>query len=588
MNSTFTPEEGHPTPFQKEAYLSDSESILAIAGPGSGKTRTLIWRIKRLLHDGVLPEELAAITFTNAAADEIKGRLGTSVNLHYVGTLHGFMLRILQQYGNLIGYHSKLTVLDEAGADEFLKEQIAASNYKASKKSIEEAITKGPPKLASTPELMFVWNYFQQMKRAGLITYDGILCLGAELMKKHGHQINMAPLRYLFIDEYQDSGVWDHFIYKSIPIRNLFFVGDPDQSIYSFRGGNLQNILDLAENPHTHVIRMQQNFRSGTEICEAAQRLIEHNKMRVDKMTISALDFDGRITVTPCKDLTEEFATISLYLHTAELEPWEPGEQIHSPGGGSYTTERPPRTQSANLEECAILLTTNDLVAQYKEHFRKQFPIKETRYDALPPDWSKCVLLISVLADPRNDYNAKKWLEVKEGRSVANSAALRASKERVPINSVFMHFPNDLPAEKLEGQLAAGGIKLESIQLVRTLVNKSGPNASVSDILFAIRCGGYIQEDTGSGLTITTIHKAKGREWDTVIIPACEHHLIPGQRKTATPEDIEEQRRLFYVAITRARRELIITHSKKRVRPWGPPFPEPSEPSPFIAEIQPS
>lgn len=542
---------------QKKAVASDHPMMLVMAGPGSGKTRTLIWRIQNLLLFKCRPECIVAITFTNAAADEIQSRLG-DVRLNYVGTIHGYVLRLLNQFGSDIGFTGKITVMDEAQAEEFLIDQIAFANVKGTRKAIDAELAAGPPMYPANPMALFAFNYFQALKRANMVSYDALLWFGIELFASE-RAPDLEPVKYLFVDEYQDSGALLVRLCNKFPIRNRCYVGDPDQSIYSFTGGDVQHINALSHSADTEVIALQENFRCARVICEAAQSLIEHNANRYPKITESATGELGEVTLNTWNDATAEVVGIGLAIQQISIESPEA------------------------LSDVAVLVRTNELVEHFTNFLGKEFALRQKKYEKMPPDWRRCVLLLSVMVNPRNNYLAQKWVMAKHGPEIGKKAGLRALKEKTSINSIFLNFSTELAVADVPKKLAGEDIGTESICAVNEVLAKLSPGATLSDLLFHIRSGEMHKEEIGQGVTVTTIHSAKGREWGTVFLPALEQHVIPGQR--AEP-NTEEERRLLFVGITRAKRRLILSWAKKRIRKWGARGPMESEPCQFLKEVK--
>lgn len=220
-------------PSQLAAVNSDAVSILVIAGAGSGKTTTLIERIKRLIGQGIAPSGLICITFTNEAAKELKRRLPAGAELGFCGTLHGYMLQLIQTHHKLLKLAPKLTVLDQEQSATLLAQSVSELRFKGSMKSVEAEISQGPFRApgggAPGQACIVAMHYHQKMRMGGLIDFDTILHYGARLAAIL-REVPAAPLgTHLFVDEFQDSGALDYEIYRALPIPNKFFVGDPDQ-----------------------------------------------------------------------------------------------------------------------------------------------------------------------------------------------------------------------------------------------------------------------------------------------------------------------------------------------------------------------
>ena len=255
------------TKAQLAAINSNANRIVVVAGPGSGKTTTSLARMVRLINESVPASAIAAITFTNAAALETESRLANLIpgaKLGFCGTLHSFMLRLLQTNGPLVGFNRAISIASESFQNELIDTLIEDFRWKGSRKAVVDEIARGPFENVNTPLEVIRGDYYGRMKKAGLIDFDGILFYGLELVRKQ-----FAPgFQHLFVDEFQDSSTIDFQIYQAIKIPNLFIVGDVDQSIYGFRGGNPSLLMRLLESEHGCKFILNENFRSGKEICE--------------------------------------------------------------------------------------------------------------------------------------------------------------------------------------------------------------------------------------------------------------------------------------------------------------------------------
>jgi DNA helicase-2/ATP-dependent DNA helicase PcrA len=374
--------------------------------------------------------------------------------------------------------------------------------------------------------------FHQKLKRAGLVTYDTILHWGLRLLDRG--TLAPWPWTHLFVDEFQDSSDLDARIYDLLPIRNKFYVGDPDQAVYSFRGGNVHNILSKARLQHLcSTVMLEDNYRSDRAICHAAQDLIEHNKGRTKKETRSVSSDQG-----------EAYAVV----HYSERD--------------EITWLRDRIWDEGDNSQVAVLVRTNYLVQKISQALEAAgIPIARRKRVELPADWKLCRNLLALLSDPENDTLAVWFLEATRGVAVAQKAKLSAAAAGQTLNQFTLHIPDDVGLAVVPQVLAKGRISRESIELVSEAMAKLPPESRLPDLLLALAQQSEPTEAVSAGVTVTTIHAAKGREWDCVFLPAFEQHLIPGERKDL---DIEEERRLAYVAFTRARHYLAVSYCQKR------------------------
>jgi DNA helicase-2/ATP-dependent DNA helicase PcrA len=533
----------NPTPAQQQAIDTDASTILVLAGPGSGKTATLIERLERKISDGCNPSGFAVITFTNAAADEIRERLAKRSHLGdclgHCGTLHAFCLKLLQKHGHLIGFTGRLTVLDEHQAEALLERTAAELNFKGTQKALEAAIAGGP-KLhlagpAIKPEEIVASRFFKRLRAANLLTFDTVLIYAGALLVQHKEQVQ--DWTHLFVDEFQDAGDSDMVIYNNVPAGQKFFVGDPDQAIYGFRGGNIQNILGLAQRPGVVLIRLEDNFRSVPQVCQRAQWLIQHNTGRIKKETRSALVRDGTATATAYANQEEEIQAMAQRMRT-DLE----------------------------IGDCAVLLPTRHLVEEYGRTLESYgIRIAKRKAKELPIDWGTARALLAVLNDPENDMLAMWYLEATQGPDVAMQASLMAARDGVSLNAHALQIPQSLELAAVPAALARAGISRESIDAITKSAADMPEGSTLSDLVLALQQRDPDSEQLSQGVTVCTMHSAKGREFDSVFIPAFEEAIMHGRKDT----DIQERRRLAYVAFTRARDHLIVSHCKTRRPQWG-------------------
>lgn len=524
-----------PSEAQQEVIDSPALNLLCVAGPGSGKTAVLIWRIEKLIRDRADPATIVVITFTNAAADEILRRLG-DVKVGYCGTLHGYMLGLLNANPKYFSGRSPITVMPDEQTEALIWQTAERMNYKGSRRLLQSAVKN--PQFGSSEHVHIVaGEVHRTMRNNNIISYDALLWYGLQTVSK----TRVGDPSHLLIDEFQDASFIDNAIYSNIAFHTRFFIGDPDQAIFGWRGADSRNMLEFPG----FVFYLQANFRCPVLVCRAANLLINGNRNRLDKRTLSADTLDGRLTWFQAKDEANEIG----YLLS----------QIHARNG-----------------TIGVLCRTNEMV----EHFSGWLGV--TYRPSEPHDWKRTMLLLSLLADPTNDWLAIQWLIREHDKIKAGSIALAAAQQHISINSYSLHLPTDFPLVSVDDLLQKADISFDSRAVVSAALEVLQAGSSMADLLLALRTPSRIEMD--GDLTVCTIHQAKGREFDHVFLPAFEQYFIPGIRKNKlSQEELEEERRIAYVAITRARQSVWITTSKiRRTRFWDCTDQQPSQ---FIAEM---
>lgn len=576
------------TESQGRAIRTRAPLTVTLAGPGSGKSTVLVARIHALIGEGVDPAGIVAISFTNHAAGVLRKRLGEAVKIGYVGTLHAYALRSLRLYGGFMGYGDRAAVIDETAALDLLASQMKAQNCKASMTKMLELKREGRPARRNadgsvrrlTVEETTIAKYYDDLSESGLLDLEGILPEFARLLNlRAGPSDPIDPLECradfsdLLVDESQDSSAQDWAVYNALPAARKFFVGDPDQAVYSFRGGRQDLFLNLAKRETTELITLEENFRCCPKVCSAANMLIAHNKERVDKKTHPANIYQNGYAnrLTPAMTEGGEAAAIA---HTIR--------ELHELG--------------TKYAEIAVLCRSNAIAASLREEIKAcTIPVDEPPRVELPPDWSLAQSLVELLAHPENDRLAFFYVlarEVRDGatqkdaREKAHTVKLEAAKARRSINSLWFNLPKDPNVGFVVELLAKERITKETQARVVELWGQL-PAGADSCAELALEMGRSYGESNpaervATGVTVATIHAAKGREWDAVILAGFEDETIPGT--SIKPEVIEEERRLAFVGITRARMFLLFSSSETRRATWGRQEILQRRPSRFIAE----
>lgn len=554
---------------QQAAVDSTHPLILTLAGPGSGKTRTLVSRIDRLVLN-CPPQDIVCITFTNAVAKEIQNRVASNgyreigkpaFDLGYCGTLHGYCLRLIKAHGRQFGYGDRLTVLTQEQADEILKQTCASVKWKA-ETEVREVLKRGMFALladcktrAFTKAESVANLYFRTLLAGQMLDFDGILHTAQRILQCTTFETPLAE--HLMVDEAQDGSDMDFTIYKYLPAVNKCFFADPDQSIYGFRGGNPAHVCRMVENPEYEKHFLEANFRCGQVICQTAQRLIEVNTDRPKKQTVSETGTEGKAISRSFPNPLAERGAIAHAI----------SEMV---GGGE------------NESDMAILCRTNAIARDFASFLEAQgIPVHKKKREAFPEDWKAIKNLIALLANPDNNALALFHVEHYQGLDAAKAAELKALTELKTVNAVALRLPYAVSPADCLPILAQNGASRDGLEMVQNVVNKLPAGAGIDELAFAICRDEFNDEEIGEGVTVTTMHAAKGREWKFVFLPSFEQGICPNQRKDS---DIAEERRLAYVAFTRAKEYLFMSWCQERTPKWGPRTPAPCAPSQFIAE----
>lgn len=564
-------------PSQSAVAASKRPHLLVVAGPGSGKTRTLIATLGALIESGVNPAGIALVTYTNAAADEIVARIRSEGILpedrrpRHAGTLHGLILRTLQRHGRRIGLPGDLAVMSEAAEEELVGRVIADLRVRVPRKKVDEAMKEGPLAISQkaadgyhlTEAELAAAQAFRRMIESGLLTFDLILALGNQLllaMAAGGENPGeVLGITHLLVDEFQDASPLDASIYRALAPEWSLFVGDPDQSIFGFRGADVRQIVEEARRREVHLLEL--NYRSTWNICRAAQGLIARNRGRVDKVT------------RPADETREGRSVRSVF----RIEGQERAAIIREVNG-LIEGGLPPN-------EIALLLRTNWLVGEWAKALEAVgIPVVKRVVAAPPAGWEDAMRLLTLLSCPDNDFLAEWFLERRDGRATADRERKKALASLRSINSTTLGLPRIVDLWEGPGitralsELALAGIDREAVSKIEETAFAAARSVdTLPDLILRLRGVGVVGEEEGevAGVTVTTYHSAKGREWEVVFMPSFD-----GEGVAAT----EEERRLVFVAMTRPKSGLAVTSALVRSGKFTR-NPEPVKPHPFDGEI---
>jgi len=633
---------------QKKAVLHKNGPLIVIAGAGSGKTRVLTYRIVHLINEGVDPFNILALTFTNKAAKEMKKRISQSVgdsiakNI-WMGTFHSVFARILRSEASFIGYPTSFTIYDTQDSERLvsniIKElKLNKDNYKA--KQIRNRISSlknnfiSPEKYYSVPELVeqdkiskreeFVTIYKRYNDRcfkASAMDFDDLLLKTNELLNKFPEILSkyQDKFRYIMVDEYQDTNYSQYLIIKSLSDRyeNLCVVGDDSQSIYSFRGANIDNILNFKKHyPNCFTYKLEQNYRSSNNIVQCANSLIKKNQFKLDKTIWTSNEDGDKILVNKSQTDSDEGRFIASSIFQEKNNEY----LDNSAFAVLYRTNAQSRSIEDALRKINIEYQVfgglsfyqrkeiKDILAYLRltqnqndeESFRRiiNFPprgIGQTTIDKLTLISEKENLSLFDSISKIKNYNIK--INSSTVNKLENFQNLILSLKIFSNNNNALDTATHILNKSLiinyykdEGSLESFN-RIENIEELINGINDFmlGQNElyesdkSLSKYLEDVALYSETDKNIESNkVSLMTIHMAKGLEFPIVYVVGLEENLFPSIMSINSREEIEEERRLFYVAMTRAEKKLILSYCNQRFK-WGNIVE--SEPSRFLSEI---
>jgi len=633
---------------QQEAVLNYKGPALVIAGAGSGKTRVLTYRIAYLLSMGIPPSRILALTFTNKAANEMKERIAGMVSPDlarglWMGTFHSLFARILRREAGLLGFPANYTIYDTIDSRSLVKTivrelKLDEKIYKpaevfgristAKNNLITPDVYMGSgefqvrDQISRRPRLGEVYDrYVKRCKHFGAMDFDDLLLQTNLLFRDHPDALNRyrEVFDYLLVDEYQDTNYSQYLIIKKLSEvhRNLCVVGDDAQSIYSFRGARIENILNFKNDyPDYRLFKLEQNYRSTRTIVNAANSVIKKNRGQISKEVFSKNENGEPIRVVKASDDRDEGFLVAG--HISELRFREQLEH----------------------KDFAVLYRTNAQSRIFEESFRRMnIPYKV--FGSLSfyqrKEIKDLLAYFRITVNPRDDESLKRIINYPlRGIGTTTLDKLNGYAEKLDshIWDILTHLDqvnlgfNQGTIRKLQSFTSMIRSfhkrlpEMEAFDLAYTIANESGiirdlqsdrtpenvsRNENIEELLNGIKVftddpdregdmnlSDYLQEVTlmtdmdqekdeeRNRVALMTIHSAKGLEFKHLVIAGVEEDLFPSQMSTDNPKELEEERRLFYVALTRAEKSALITYAAQRYK-WG--IQNACSPSRFIKEI---
>ena len=597
---------------QKQAVFTTEGPVLLLAGAGSGKTGVLMHRIAYLIEEKHIdPYNIMAITFTNKAAKEMKERIGKLIgeegNFVWVMTFHSSCVRFLRRFIDRIGFDNSFTIYDSDDQRTLMKKifkeyDINSKVYK--ERAVLNAISNCKNELMSPSEYMKsavdsyekglarLYELYQSaLKKNNALDFDDLICRSVELFEKCPEVLDYYQnrFRYIMVDEYQDTNTAQfRLIYLlAQKYKNICVVGDDDQSIYKFRGANIENILSFEERfENVNLIKLEQNYRSTGNILDAANAVIKNNRGRKDKRLWTKGESGENIELRQFQTANEEADNIIKDIKNRARENFRDFAVL-------YRTN----AQSRLLEErCVTLGVPYQLIGGVNFYQRKE--IKDVlAYLKTIANGNDDIALLRIINVPKRgigattiakvvDYANANDISLYDVMSISEMAGVGKASDKIKSFITMIEEFREKIAQKanianlieelleetgyIESLYDEGEIEGESRkENIEELINKSMEyeDGELSLFLEEVSLVADIDrmDENADRITLMTLHGAKGLEFDTVYLAGMEEGLFPSAMSANSGEDLEEERRLAYVGITRAKKNLILTSAKQRM-----------------------
>ena len=625
---------------QREAVVHGEGPLLVLAGAGSGKTRVLTHRVAHLISDrGVPPSAILAITFTNKAAGELRDRLeqllGPVARSVWTGTFHSACARVLRAHADRAGYSRNFTILDQDDQTRLVRSCLNDGGFDPKShppRAVLAAISDAKNRLQSPEALAAATGSFEdevvaavyrryadRLRASEAVDFDDLLMVVVTLLESDDEvrALYQERIAHVLVDEYQDT---NHAQYRLVrvlgePQRNVFVVGDDDQGIYSWRGADVRNILDFERDyPEARSVALEQNYRSTGNILAAANAVVENNHDRHPKRLWTDRGEGEPIVVLSCRDEHEEARAVAAEAERRVAE----GESLDGLAV-FYRTNAQSRVIEDQLVRRGLpyqviggprfyeRAEVRDLLAWLRSAVNPADEVSLARLLSAPrrglgpaclerlrraAELTGAPIADTLLMPERHEGLNRRQREglAATGRAIAEIA--EADSDGTPLEGIIeraLAVSGLVAALEKESGLEAEG-RLENLQEVARVALETGerpeatsPLAGFLEDVALESDGDQVREGVGQA-TLMTIHNAKGLEYEVVMLTGLEEGLFPHSR-SETAEALQEERRLCYVGLTRARERLILSHAESRALHGGRDFRLPSR---FLGEIPPA
>jgi DNA helicase-2/ATP-dependent DNA helicase PcrA len=606
-------------PAQAEAVQTTSGPLLILAGAGSGKTKTLTHRIAYLIsHEAIWPNEILAVTFTNKAAREMRERLGHLLQqdgsvrnfMPWMGTFHGVCVRLLRLEGDKIGIASNFVIYDEDDRQGLIKQamkQLSIADKQIKPRAVSSAISNAKNELLDPESFAASSSYpFQQSvakiyalyeklrKEAGALDFDDLLIEAVRLFQEQPDVRNKwrSQFKHILIDEYQDTNAAQYAIVKSLvgETRNICVVGDDWQSIYSWRGADFTNILNFERDfPGAKIIKLEQNYRSTGAILEAAHNVITKNTQRTDKKLWTAEPAGAPVQIHPVYDESEEAYTVASRISAqAAIGARKYGEFaiLYRMNSQSYTLERSLLQQRVPYQIIGGVRfydrkEIKDVIAYLRLLYQPNDRMSFSRVVNIPTrgigatslekflTWqaNSGLDIVSALVNVEQTSSLTPRAKVALAKFGEILRTLQAKQQADTAPSDIIQYLIDKTGYR--EYLLDGTPQAEEREAnIGALISDAKSFATLPDFLEEVALMSSADTDGNEQkVTLMTIHAAKGLEFPVVFMVGMEEGIFPHSRiYEAGPSELEEERRLCYVGMTRAREELHLTYAQSRLQ----------------------
>lgn len=604
-------------PMQRRAAETLEGPVLILAGAGSGKTRTLTYRVANLLEHGVKAWHILALTFTNKAAREMRERIerlaGADAGEAWIGTFHSICCRILRRDIEKLGYERSFTIYDDDDQQRVIKavlKELDIDEKFLPPKAVSADISDAKNRLLSPDEWLqkrggdyrsqkthdVMTRYEQRLRAANALDFDDLLVKTLQLFVEHPPVLEyyQGRFQYVHVDEYQDTNYAQYQLVRLITreSRNLCVVGDDDQSIYGWRGADIRNILDFEKDfPDATVIKLEQNYRSTANILDAANQIIAHNEGRKEKELWTEDGEGEKITLYAAADERDEAAWICqrirqlqrggtpygsiaiLYrMHALsrvlEETLMRAGIPYHVYGGTRFYDRREVRDVLAYLrviQNPADDISLSRIINVPKRAIGDSTVEQLTQY-ARQNDMS----LYAAVAAPPDTLASRARKSVNDFSSLIVSLLL--AKETLPLSEFVQKVIDDsgLIAQYQKEENEENQARIENIREFMGAVTEFEQKSEDKSLFAFLENVALVteldnQDSAPSFVTMMTLHSAKGLEYDAVFMSGMEEGIFPSARAMQEDNRVEEERRLCYVGVTRARKLLHLSYARRRM-----------------------